>query len=65
MPKLLKRRATRRHDRLAVQRMIVETAPPDQATELGAVRCFVDPEELRRLLSLMAGVELVGLLLAR
>jgi hypothetical protein len=64
MPKLLKRRAARRHDRLPLQR-IVETAPPDQATEIGAVRCFVDPEELRRLLSLMAGVELVGLLLAR
>jgi hypothetical protein len=27
---------------------------------LGVVHCFVDPEELRRLLSIMAGTELVS-----
>ena len=30
---------------------------------VGTVRCFVDPEELRRLLSVMAGIELVSVLL--
>lgn len=67
MPKLLNRHASGSRARLAPRGGKAASAPsdPPPSQGQGAVRCFVDPDELRRLLSLMAGAELVGMLLAR
>jgi hypothetical protein len=74
MPKLLKRHATRRQEAPSLYRSsqtvpdLPAWAAADQPLSpdapAGVVRCFVDPDELRRLLSLMAGAELVGMLMA-
>ena len=73
MPKLQKARVScsNRRSNPAVSPRVL--APPSPGTEAetrelvlpGIVRCFVDPEELRRLLSLMAGAELIAALIAR